>query len=83
MNEVRCSYLRTFVFILFDDILIYGMSEEEHVKHLQAALQLLIDHKPFGNIKRCSFGQKKLEYLGRCFGPRSTLVQQLPFLCKA
>lgn len=34
------------------------------MQHLQIVLQILNDHKLFANLKKCSFGQQSLEYLG-------------------
>lgn len=44
MNEVFRPYLRKFVLIFFDDILVYSQSMEEHLKHLSMALGVLQDH---------------------------------------
>lgn len=35
MNSVLTTYLRKFTFILFDDILIYITTLDEHVEHLK------------------------------------------------
>ena len=64
MNEMLRPYLRKFVLVFFDDILIYSKSVQEHQVHLQAVLALLREHKLFANKKKCTFGQTQLEYLG-------------------
>lgn len=66
LNQVLRPYLRKFVLVFFDDILIYSRDMESHAKHLQMVLQLLKGHRLFAN-KKCSFGQEKLEYLGHIF----------------
>lgn len=41
MNKVFHLYLRKFIAIFFDDILIYSKSKEEHLQHLQLTLSML------------------------------------------
>jgi hypothetical protein len=42
MNDIFAPYLRKFVLVFFDDILIYSKTEEHHSEHLRIVLQLLI-----------------------------------------
>lgn len=64
MNAVFKPYLRKFVLVFFDDILIYSTSQEEHVKHVALVLQSLKENCLVANFKKCAFGKKKIEYLG-------------------
>ena len=64
MNDVFRPYLRKFILVFFDDILIYCKSWEDHVSHLQTTFQVLTHHKLFVKKQKCSFGQSKVEYLG-------------------
>ena len=64
MNEVFRSYLRKFVLVFFDDILVYSRSEEEHEENLKAVLEVLRTHKLYANRKKCEFGSSSIEYLG-------------------
>ncbi|CAJ2679667.1 unnamed protein product [Trifolium pratense] len=64
MNDVLRPYLRKFVLVFFDDILIYSTNKDEHILHLTEILQTLQSHKLFANKKKCSFGQAEIEYLG-------------------
>ncbi|KAJ4776988.1 polyprotein [Rhynchospora pubera] len=64
MNHIFKPYIRKFVLVFFDDILIYSASEEEHKKHLQLTLQLLQEHQLFAKRSKCEFGLLKIGYLG-------------------
>lgn len=64
MNDVLRRFLRKFVLVFFDDILIYSKEEEKHVNHLRQVFQQLQAHKLVVNRKKCSFGDRQVEYLG-------------------
>lgn len=57
MNDIFKPYLRRFVLVFFDDILVYSKNEVEHREHLRVVLQLLKDHQFYANEKKCAFGQ--------------------------
>ena len=44
MNDVFRPYLRNFILVFFDDILIYSKTWSEHMEHLSLALTLLRDN---------------------------------------
>ncbi|WOG96248.1 hypothetical protein DCAR_0415582 [Daucus carota subsp. sativus] len=64
MNDVFRPYLRRFVLVFFDDILVYSKSESEHIHHLQLVLELLHKHQLYANLKKCDFGRTTISYLG-------------------
>ena len=64
MNDIFKPYLRRFVLVFFDDILVYSKNEAEHKEHLRVVLQLLKDHQFYANEKKCAFGQLEIAYLG-------------------
>jgi hypothetical protein len=64
MNQILHPYLRKFVIVFLDDILIYNKSESKHYIHLEKVLQLLRQHKLFAKQSKCVFAQAKVEYLG-------------------
>ena len=64
MNDVFKKYLRQFVLVFLDDILVYSASEVDHISHLQVVLQILRQQKLFANAKKRVFGQLRVEYLG-------------------
>lgn len=64
MNEIFRPFLRKFILVFFDDILIYSRSLEEIVQPLQVVLEILDKHKLFENTKKCTFAQPQIDYLG-------------------
>ncbi|WVZ93174.1 hypothetical protein U9M48_039176 [Paspalum notatum var. saurae] len=50
MNEVLSPFLRKFVLVFVDDILIFSNTLDEHLHHLK--------------LRKCSFGQHSVAYLG-------------------
>ncbi|KAL1546909.1 hypothetical protein AAHA92_23444 [Salvia divinorum] len=64
MNSIFQPFLRQFVIVFFDDILIYNNSLLEHAEHLEQVLRIL--HVNFFYVKRskCSFGVTTIDYLG-------------------
>ncbi|XP_028554071.1 uncharacterized protein LOC114580489 [Dendrobium catenatum] len=64
MNQVFQPYLRRFVLVFFDDILVYSKSLQDHITHLGVVLTTLLEHQLYANQKKCSFAQKEVEYLG-------------------
>ena len=64
MNEVLSPFLRKFVMVFLDDILIYSPSLDTHIIHLRQVLDRLRAHQLFLKLSKCSFAQLQLEYLG-------------------
>jgi hypothetical protein len=56
--------LDKFVIVFLDEILIYSKSEEEHEHHLRMVLQVLREHQLYAKLRKCSFYQKQIHYLG-------------------
>ena len=55
MNSIFRSYLRKFVLVFFDDILIFSRSWEEHLDHVQRVFEILKTQKLFVKQKKCAF----------------------------
>jgi len=64
MNDVLRPYLRRFVLVFFDDILIYSSSWAEHLQHIAIVLSELRAHHLHLKRSKCSFGATSVAYLG-------------------
>ncbi|WVZ87490.1 hypothetical protein U9M48_034121 [Paspalum notatum var. saurae] len=64
MNDVLRPFLRRFVLVFFDDILIYSKSWADHLRHLRAVLSELRRHTLFVKRSKCAFGVVSVAYLG-------------------
>ena len=67
MNEVFSPYLRTFVLVFFDDILVYSKTLKEHVEHLIEVMSILRKNQLYAKRSKYFFGQQQVEYLGHNF----------------
>lgn len=83
MNSIFAPFLRKFVLVFMDDILIYSRSLEDNIHHIELVLQLLQQHQLCAKLSKCSFPQNKLEYLGHIISaegvatdPEKTRVMQ-------
>jgi hypothetical protein len=64
MNEVLQPFLRRFVLVFFDDILIYNTSWSEHLWHDHLVFEKLQDHHLYLKRSKCFFGEWCVGYLG-------------------
>jgi hypothetical protein len=64
MNTIFSKFLRKFVLVFFDDILVYSKSIQEHQIHLQQVLTVFRTHSLKAKLSKCTFGQNQVEYLG-------------------
>lgn len=74
MNHLLKPYLRKFVLVFFDDILIYSLTWEKHLQPVYLLLQLLWKHKLFVRLSKFSFGMEEVEYLGHIVGREGVRV---------
>jgi hypothetical protein len=68
MNHVFRPFLRHFVLVFFDDILIYSKTWIDHLTHVDQVLSLLSQHHLFLKQSKCAFGASEVEYLGHLMG---------------
>jgi len=83
MNSIFKPYLRRFVLVFFDDILVYSKNLSDHVHHLQLLLEVLVKHQLYAKQSKCVFACKEVEYLGHLIAgdgvrkdPRKTIAMQ-------
>ena len=56
MNSIFKPFLRKFVLVFFDDILIYNKYWKDHVEHVDRVLQLLEEKQLYAKRSKCFFG---------------------------
>jgi hypothetical protein len=64
MNGVFRDYLDKFVIVFPDDIMVYSKLEEEHEQHLRMVFQVLRENQLYAKLRKCSFYQEQIHYLG-------------------
>nr|GEX14628.1 gypsy/Ty3 retroelement polyprotein [Tanacetum cinerariifolium]GEX15581.1 gypsy/Ty3 retroelement polyprotein [Tanacetum cinerariifolium] len=64
MNTVFKAFLRKFMLVSFDDILIYSKNLEEHCDHLAQVLQVMKNKTLYAKRTKCYFAVPQVEYLG-------------------
>jgi hypothetical protein len=74
MNEVFRAFIRKFVVIYFDDILIYSKSIDEHIDHLRTVFNALRDACLFSNLGKCPFCMDRVSFLGYVVTPQGIEV---------
>lgn len=58
MNNFLQRYLRRFVLVFFDDILVYSPTWKDHLEQVKFVLQLLEQHQWVANRKKYEFRRK-------------------------
>lgn len=64
MNDILKPYLRKFVLVFFDDILVYSSSWADHLQHVRAVFDVLRANQLAIKRSKCSFGESSVAYLG-------------------
>ncbi|KAK1412796.1 hypothetical protein QVD17_34309 [Tagetes erecta] len=76
MNDLFRPYLRRFVLVFFDDILVYSPTMDQHLLHLKTTLELLTSQRFFAKISKCRFGQDQVLFLGHIISSAGVQVDQ-------
>lgn len=74
MNDIFRPFLRKFVLVFFDDILIYSTSEQEHVEHMRVVLEILATQQLYVNRKKCELGKREVSYLGHVISSKGVAM---------
>ena len=77
MNQLLQPFLRKFVLVFLDDILIYSATREEHIQHIQEVFETLRTNKLYMKASKCSFAQTSLEYLGHIISDKGAATNLL------
>lgn len=56
INQIVKPFLRKFVIVFFEDIIVYTKEWKEHLEHLKTVMQLLMENSLFIKPPKCSFG---------------------------
>ncbi|XP_020254010.1 uncharacterized protein LOC109831084 [Asparagus officinalis] len=64
MNTIFKDFLRKFILVFFDDILVYSKGWHDHLSHLRQVFQIMRNYKLVAKMSKCSFGQTQVKYLG-------------------
>ncbi|KAL4367859.1 hypothetical protein GQ457_05G035990 [Hibiscus cannabinus] len=75
MNNIFKTFLRKFVSVFLDDILIYSR-KWQHVKHVKIIHGILRNHGFVAKKSKCIFGQESIEYLGHVISEKGLAVEQ-------
>ena len=64
MNDILRPYLRKFVVVFLDYILIFSKSWEEHLEHVRTVLEILKANQLYCKPSKCKFGATEIGFLG-------------------
>jgi hypothetical protein len=76
MNHVFNEQLRTFLLVLFDDLLIYCRIWEDHLKHVDEVLSIMEKQSLYAKESKCEIGMTEVLYLGHIIGEKGVHVHQ-------
>lgn len=75
MNKLFSPFLRRFVIVFFDDIMVYSKTFQEHLQHLEQVFNTLVSDNFFLKLSKCLFAQRQLEYLGHMVSPEGVFPE--------
>lgn len=76
MNDILRPFLRWFVLVFFDDILIYSTSWSDDLRHVRSVLCFLRDRHLFLKRPKCLFGVSSVTYMGHVINREGVAMDQ-------
>jgi hypothetical protein len=64
VNDIFKPFLRKFILVFFDDILVYSKSLDDYLAHLHTILTILQTNLLYAKGSKCRFGVTEIDYLG-------------------
>ena len=58
MNNLFQPFLRKFLLVFFDDILIYSKTWKDHLIHLEQVLSILKENQFYAKMSKCTFSKE-------------------------
>jgi Reverse transcriptase (RNA-dependent DNA polymerase) len=74
MNSIFKSYLKKFVLVFFDNILIFSNNKEIQQIHLVTVLKDLKENQLFVKESKYAFGLREIEYLGHIISDKGVVI---------
>jgi hypothetical protein len=74
MTSIFRPFLRKYVLVFFDDILIYSSDWQTYLHHLHSVVDLLRQHTLHAKLGKCDFGTTTLTYLGHIVSSQGVAV---------
>lgn len=81
MNSVFKPFLRKFVLVFFDDILVFSSNLQTHLTYLALVFDVLRAHTLKLKASKCSFGQTTMAYLGHTISADGVAVDSQKVHC--
>ncbi|OWZ04564.1 Retroelement pol Polyprotein [Phytophthora megakarya] len=64
----------TFIVVYLDDICVFSVNMEEHVKHLRILFEVLRRENLYCHMSKCHFGQPEVKFLGHTISAKGLAV---------
>jgi hypothetical protein len=65
--------------VFFDDLLIYNMTWEEHLEHLNEILSIMEDHSLYAKESKCELEMTYILYLGHVVSSHGVQLYREPY----
>jgi hypothetical protein len=79
MNHVVNKRLRKSLLVFFDDLLIYSVTWEDHLKHVDEIFRIMEEQSLYAKESKCEIGMSEVLYLGHIIGEKGVYVRQEKF----